>query len=237
LIVGVGNPGAEYEKTRHNVGFMAVDLVRDRYAPDAIPRSRFHGAVIETRLPGEGGADEPAMLLKPLTFMNRSGQSIAEAVRYYKLDPAEDLLVIVDEVQLPVGTIRIRAGGSSGGHNGLANIEQLLGTADYARMRIGIDRPGEHITQRDYVLGRFTDEQKDAVAESLDKAARAAVLWASKGVTAAMNAFNTKPPKPPRKDREAPDAETDRGAHDESEKAARQPEGGAADNHGKAEQP
>ncbi len=236
LIVGLGNPGSEYEKTRHNVGFMAVDLLRDRCAPGAIPKSRFQSAVVEARLPDPDGSDQPALLMKPLTYMNLSGRSVAEAVRFYKLTPAEDVLVIVDEVQLPVGRIRVRADGSAGGHNGLANIEQFLGTNAYARIRIGIDRPGEHITQRDYVLGRFTEDQRPAVDEAVDKAAKAAITWAGRGITAAMNEFNTRPPKPKpaRKEQGATDAE--KNPENTSNETGPGASGEAQGNQGKAEQ-
>src|SRR5262245_61889448 len=131
LIVGLGNPGPEYDDTRHNVGFVVLDRLARRFAPGAIARSKFQGAVIETSL-----GDEKVLLLKPLTYMNRSGQSIAEAVGFYKIDSATDLLVLVDDTALPCGVIRVRGEGSAGGHNGLEDIEQKLGTSQYPRLRI-----------------------------------------------------------------------------------------------------
>jgi len=187
LVVGLGNPGAEYDRTRHNAGFMAIDRLVERHAAGQPARAKFHAAVTEAALPGAG----KALLIKPTTFMNRSGLAVAEAVNFYKLDPAEDLLVIVDDVALPVGAIRLRAAGGDGGHNGLGDICRALATVDYARLRVGIDPPGP-VPQRDYVLRRFTPEQAEAMGPALDRAADAAELWAREGAEAAMNRFNVK---------------------------------------------
>jgi len=189
LIVGLGNPGVEYEKSRHNVGFVVLDRLARRYAPAAIARSRFHGLMIDAPLTEPD--DVRLLLLKPMTYMNRSGTAVGEAMRFYKLDPGSDLLVIVDDVALPCGTIRVRASGSAGGHNGLSHIEQHLGTDHYARLRIGIDSPSE-FPQREYVLGRFRPDQLQAIEPALDRAVDAAVCWAAKGVKTAMNQFNQK---------------------------------------------
>ncbi len=188
LIVGLGNPGAEYERTRHNAGFMAVDRLIDRHAPGAVARSRFHAATYDVSI-RRGGAETRALLLKPTTYMNRSGLTVAEVTRFYKVLPAEDLLVLVDDIALPVGAIRIRAKGGAGGHNGLADIQQKLGGVDYPRLRIGVGDKGRQ-AQRDYVLGRFAPDQLDGLNSSLDKAADAAEAWAFDGVVAAMNEFN-----------------------------------------------
>ena len=134
--------------------------------------------------------------MKPLTYMNRSGGPVSEAVRFYKLNPATDLFVLVDDVALPCGSLRVRAEGSSGGHNGLADIERALGTAAYARCRIGVDPPGV-IPQADYVLGRFTEAQWPPTSAALDRAAQAAEAWAAEGVIVAMNRFNARAPDPP----------------------------------------
>lgn len=184
LIVGLGNPGPEYEGTRHNVGFAVLDRLARRHAPGAIARARFQGATIDTSI-----GEEKILLLKPLTYMNRSGPSVAEAVGFYKLQPRQDVLVIVDDVALPCGSIRIRGDGSAGGHNGLADVEQKLGTSDYPRMRIGIDPPGQ-IPQKDYVLGRFRSDQQTLVEHSLEDAVEAAVCWTQRGLNEAMNRFN-----------------------------------------------
>lgn len=205
MIVGLGNPGSEYARTRHNAGFMALDRLKNRYASGAVARSRFGGLAVEAVLPpsepgrGDGpGAEEKCLLLKPLTYMNLSGQSVGEAVRFYKLDPEQDVLVLVDDVALGLGKVRVRAMGSAGGHNGLADIERVLGTRRYARCRIGIDAPPPGgIRQRDYVLGRFTDEQMaelERAGGGLDRACEASRAWATRGVMCAMDRFNADEP-------------------------------------------
>ena len=186
LIVGLGNPGAQYQMTRHNIGFEVLDRLARRYAPGAIARGRFHGATLDADIDGVR-----AMLLKPMTFMNRSGQSIAEAAGFFKLSASDDLLVIVDDVALPCGQIRLRAEGGAGGHNGLLDVEQKLGTERYARLRIGIDQPGQ-VPQSDYVLGRFRPDQWDLVDSAVNDAVDAAVCWATRGIHEAMNRFNRK---------------------------------------------
>jgi PTH1 family peptidyl-tRNA hydrolase len=191
LIVGLGNPGLEYDRTRHNVGFEAIDRLARRTVDPAnsIAKSRFSGMSLETELRGADGP-EKVLLIKPLTFMNRSGQSVSEAIRFFKLDPTRDLLVIVDDIALPCGAIRLRPDGSAGGHNGLADVEQKLGTNVYARCRIGIDAPGQ-VPQKDYVLGRFRPEQQAPVEEAIEQAVQAALCWVTSGITTAMNRFNT----------------------------------------------
>jgi PTH1 family peptidyl-tRNA hydrolase len=184
LIVGIGNPGPDYDRTRHNVGFEAIDRLSRRIAPGEVARSRFQAGVIETRL-----GDDKVMLLKPLTFVNRSGQTVSEAVRFYKLDPACDLLVLVDDTALPCGRVRVRETGGTGGHNGLRDISAKLGTDRWARVRIGIDGPGE-IPLSSYVLGRFRPDQQDAVDQGIEQAVEAANCWINRGTPAAMNAFN-----------------------------------------------
>jgi PTH1 family peptidyl-tRNA hydrolase len=195
LLVGLGNPGPEYAKTRHNAGFMALDRLAARWAPSEVARSRFGGLAIECAIKGH-----KALLLKPLTFMNRSGQSVVQGLAFYKCDPAADLLVLVDDVALPSGSIRLRPGGSAGGHNGLADIQRALGNDTYPRLRIGIDAKPPVMALHDYVLGRFTDEQLTALAPALDKACDACELFTADGLDAAMNKFNRKddaPPTPP----------------------------------------
>lgn len=184
LIVGLGNPGPKYEGTRHNVGFDVLDRIARRCAGGAVARSRFHGAVIEASV----GA-RTALLLKPATYMNRSGQAVSEAVRFYQLDPSADLLVIVDDTALPCGMIRLRSEGGAGGHNGLADVEQKLATTEYARLRVGIDAAGE-IPQESYVLGRFRPDQRELVEPALEEAVAAGVCWAAEGILEAMNRFN-----------------------------------------------
>lgn len=213
LIVGLGNPGSQYEKTRHNAGFMAVDRLVHRHAPGAPTRSRFHSITVEAPVkprassggwgapkPGESAsavAEERCLFMKPLTFMNRSGLAVAEAVRFFKLNPALDLFVIVDDIYLACGSIRIRGEGGSGGQNGLADIERCLGTTGYPRCRVGIDQP-TFASQSDYVLERFSETQWSLVEPAIERAADAAEVWATGGLNAAMNRFNApdKPPKP-----------------------------------------
>jgi PTH1 family peptidyl-tRNA hydrolase len=185
LIVGIGNPGLEYERTRHNVGFEVLDRLARRLAPGEIARAKFKGAAIQY-----GSGDEKLLMLKPTTYVNCSGEAIGEAVRFYKMTPNEDLLVIVDDTALPCGTIRLRSRGGDGGHNGLNNIARHLGGDDWARLRIGIDPPGS-IPLKDYVLGRFSPDQAAALSPALDQAVGAAECWLTNGVTTAMNRFNT----------------------------------------------
>lgn len=187
LIVGLGNPGPEYERSRHNIGFVVLDHLARRHAPGEVARSRFHAVVIETMFD-----DEKVLLIKPLTFMNRSGLTVSEAVRFYKLDPAADLLVIVDDTALPGGVIRLRPEGGAGGHNGLSDITQKLGGPDYPRLRIGIDAPPENIPLKDYVLGKFRPDQWELVETAAHTAAAAAHHWAAQGATKTMNRFNQK---------------------------------------------
>jgi PTH1 family peptidyl-tRNA hydrolase len=188
LVVGLGNPGPEYDNTRHNVGFEVVDRVARRWADPAasVARNKFSGLLLEAMID-----EEKILLLKPLTFMNLSGQAIVEAVHFYKLSPEDDLLVIVDDTALACGSLRLKPGGGSGGHNGLNDTSQRLGTDKWARLRIGIDPPGD-IPLTNYVLGRFRPEQKILVEPTLDDAADAVAIWARQDLDSAMNQFNRK---------------------------------------------
>ena len=185
LIVGLGNPGKEYERTRHNAGFMVVDRLADRHglATDK-PKSKFHGLVVEGQVMGQ-----KVTLLKPMTYMNRSGRSVGEAATFYKIDP-DDILVVVDDVALDVGRIRLRPNGSAGGHNGLSDIELSLGTRNYARLRIGIDPPGR-VPQRDYVLQRFSPSQVMTLEPTLDRACDCIECWLTTDIDAVMSRFNS----------------------------------------------
>ena len=186
LIVGLGNPGSEYENTRHNAGFMVLDELARRHAGGAVARGRFHAATLECMI-----GHEKVMLAKPTTFMNRSGLSVGEAVRFYKLEPAEDMLVVVDDLYLPLGAIRLRPKGGDGGHNGLADVARAVGGDGYSRLRLGVDSKPQGANQAGYVLGRFTQEQADAMKPALKKAADAVECWVASGITEAMNRFNT----------------------------------------------
>ncbi len=191
LIVGLGNPDKRYEHTRHNAGFMVVDRLRTRHAPSERPRARFAADTIEARI-----AADRCLLLKPMTYMNRSGQSVRQAVAFYKIDPADDLLVVCDDLALPVGHIRLRARGGTGGHNGLADISRALGSDTYCRLRVGIGAKPPHMDQADYVLSRFTPEETPDLERALDTAADAAEVFIADGITAAMNRFNQKITQP-----------------------------------------
>jgi PTH1 family peptidyl-tRNA hydrolase len=182
LIVGLGNPGEEYRDTRHNVGFQVLDrLAADaglRFAPDRL------ADLAELRHKGR-----TFLLIKPGTFMNLSGR----AVRYWmerENIPADRVLVITDDIALPFGTIRIRAKGGAGGHNGLTSIIDALGTEDFPRLRVGIGNDFPKGGQSDYVLGPWTSEERKALPERLDLAAKAVLHFGLRGVAEAMNAFN-----------------------------------------------
>ncbi len=202
LIVGLGNPGASYDKTRHNVGFMVADALAARHGSGRTPRSRFNAVTLDLVI-----GTEKAMLMKPTTFMNLSGKSVGEAVRFFKLDPGEDLIVLVDDIALPTGHVRVRERGGSGGHNGLGDIDRVLGGEDYARVRVGVGAVPRLMNQADWVLSRFMDEERADVDRGVARAADATEVIVRDGVTRAMNEFNTrlakpgaekdKPPKPP----------------------------------------
>jgi peptidyl-tRNA hydrolase, PTH1 family len=197
LVVGLGNPGAEFIGTRHNVGWEAVDEMaqrlgwisrRDEF--NRVARTKFEGLALDG--PVGGSSMEKLLLLKPTTFMNLSGRSVQAAMAFHQLSPA-DVMVVLDDLALPAGKIRIRAGGSSGGHNGLKDIERALGTTEYPRLRIGIDAAPPRIPGRDYVLGRFTEEQRKLVTPALARSVDAMLTWIEKGIEAAMTAHNGEP--------------------------------------------
>lgn len=182
LIVGLGNPGPKYADTRHNVGFEVADALADRLR---ISLSREYDALV-----GWGQHKNRRIgLAKPQTYMNRSGDPVAALVNAYDLSPG-DLLVVVDDLNLDVGQLRLRPGGSSGGHNGLAHIEQRLGTSAYPRLRIGIGSDYPHGAQADYVLSPFSAQQRDVIDDTLIDACNAALTAVRDGVDAAMNRFN-----------------------------------------------
>jgi PTH1 family peptidyl-tRNA hydrolase len=168
LVVGLGNPGREYVGTRHNVGFEVVDKLAGKFGLSA--KSKFDGLAFDG-LVGE----EKVVLLKPQIFMNLSGRSVQSAASFYQLAPG-DLMIVLDDLALPCGKIRIRPGGSSGGHNGLRDIERMLATIEYPRLRLGIDAPPPPMAGKDYVLGRFTDEQRKRIDPAIDRAADGAAM-------------------------------------------------------------
>lgn len=186
IIAGLGNPKKEYENTRHNVGFDAIDVLAQKYDIRVIERK--HKALV-----GRGYIDgEKVVLVKPQTFMNLSGESIREVIDYYKVDPESGLVVICDDINLEPGQLRIRKKGSAGGHNGLKNIIAHLGTESFQRIRMGVGGKPEGADLADYVLGHFGAAEKKLMAECAKEAAEAAVVIMKDGADAAMNRFNQK---------------------------------------------
>lgn len=186
VVVGLGNPGQEYRRTRHNVGFAVVDELARRHA-NTSPQRKFDAESVEIFL-----GDQKVLLLEPLTYMNLSGRSVGAAVDFYKL-PLEDLLIICDDLNLEPGRLRLRADGSAGGQNGLKDIFRRLGTDEVPRLRIGIGRPPGKMTATDYVLGAFTDREREEFDAVVARAADGVEQWVREGIVAAMNAVNTKP--------------------------------------------
>tara|TARA_R110001592_G_scaffold36378_2_gene122444 strand:- start:886 stop:1449 length:564 start_codon:yes stop_codon:yes gene_type:complete len=183
IIAGLGNPGSAYKNTRHNLGFMVLDKIAEALGV-AFDRDKHQGLMAQASYRGE-----KLLLVKPQTFMNRSGDCIARTSKNAIYDPA-DLLVVVDDIHLPLGKIRLRAGGSAGGHNGLKSVNERFGSPDYHRMRMGVGDDRKNSDLADHVLAKFLPEERVAVTESLDRGAEAALLWSKDGITAAMNAFN-----------------------------------------------
>ncbi|MBJ8112465.1 aminoacyl-tRNA hydrolase [Bacillus cereus group sp. N6] len=184
LIVGLGNPGREYELTRHNIGFMAIDELAKRWNI-SLNEQKFKGVF------GAGFVNgEKVILLKPLTYMNLSGESIRPLMDYYKID-VEDFVVLYDDLDIPVGKLRLRMKGSAGGHNGVKSTISHLGTQEFQRIRMGIDRPKNGMKVVDYVLGRFTSEEIPDVSYSIEKAADACEEWLNKPFLQIMNTFNS----------------------------------------------
>ena len=182
MVVGLGNPGDEYVGTRHNVGFCVIDSLAELLKIE-VGKKKF-GAIF-----GQGEfADKKLILLKPWQFMNRSGQAIATAMGFYKLD-ASDLLVITDDMALLPGRIRIRAKGSTGGHKGLADVIEKLGTESIGRLRIGIGQSNKEAAE-DFVLDKPTEQEKLLLDEAIMRAREAIICWIENGIEAAMNKFN-----------------------------------------------
>jgi PTH1 family peptidyl-tRNA hydrolase len=181
LIVGLGNPGGKYRGTRHNIGFAVVDELARRQSVD------FDASPVEALIAKVRGA-EPVLLAKPLTFMNASGQAVGDLARYFKVESA-DLLIVVDEVQLPLGKLRARARGSAGGHNGLKSLIAHLGE-EFARLRVGVGRGDMRRDLADHVLARFEVEEAVEVGRMTTRAADASEMFVTSGIEAVMNAYN-----------------------------------------------
>lgn len=186
IIAGLGNPGKEYENTRHNVGFDVIDALAEKYNISVLELK--HKAMI-----GKGYIEgQKVVLVKPLTFMNLSGESIRPIVDYYKVNAEQELIVISDDISLPPGQLRVRKKGSAGGHNGLKNIIKLLGSENFQRVRMGVGEKPKNYDLADWVLGHFNKEERKAVDEAARKAVRAVEMMMNDDVDAAMNEFNRK---------------------------------------------
>ena len=184
LIVGLGNPGSEYRETRHNAGFMVADVLVTRWRVEDQWREKFDALQIKTTV-----ADVPVILTKPLTFMNLSGRSVAATAGFFKIEPA-DILVVTDDVALPLGRLRARRDGGAGGHNGLKSIIEQLGTQAFPRMRVGVGRGNGDRDLANHVLGRFDASERDTVSAAVLRAAEAAEMFISDGIERVMNSFN-----------------------------------------------
>jgi len=181
VVVGLGNPGGRYTGTRHNVGFAVIDLLAEGPRAGKF-QSRFQAQVAEL-------VEEPhkVLLVKPETFMNLSGRAVRQIVDFYQVEPA-DLLVVCDDINLPLGKLRARARGTHGGHNGLRDIQNHLGTTEYARLRVGVGAPAEDAVG--HVLGRFSAAERAVMGDAVARAAQAVGVWVHRGIEACMNEYN-----------------------------------------------
>jgi PTH1 family peptidyl-tRNA hydrolase len=191
LIVGLGNPGPEYNRTRHNVGFKVVDEIARRHGA-SFDTSPVDAEMAKVWNLGEGGT----LLAKPVTFMNLSGRAVGDLLRYFKLE-LPDLLVITDDVNLAVGRLRARMRGSEGGHNGLRNIIEQLGTNEFARLRIGVGRGDTRRDLADHVLARFEPEEQGEIERAIARAGDAGEMFSTDGILKVMNTFNPGEPESP----------------------------------------
>lgn len=186
LIVGLGNPGKQYENTRHNVGFDVIDALADKYNISVTEKK--HKALC-----GKGAIEGiKVVLAKPQTYMNLSGESVAELLNYYKLNPEEDMLIAYDDISLAPGNIRIRAKGSAGGHNGIKNIIAMTGTQNFMRIKVGVGEKPKGWDLADYVMGHFDKNDREILNDAIKDAMSAAYLMASGNIDKAMNDYNSK---------------------------------------------
>ena len=185
LIVGLGNPGPRYRGTVHNVGFDVVDAVAGRRGVS------FEAAPADALMARLRDVDGGALLVKPLTFMNVSGEAVGALQRYFRI-PVEDMLVVVDDISLPAGRLRVRRSGSAGGHNGLKSIIGALGSQEFARVRVGVGGGEPRRDLADHVLGRFAADERPIIAEAVTRTADAAELFLAEGIAPVMNRFNRK---------------------------------------------
>jgi PTH1 family peptidyl-tRNA hydrolase len=182
VVVGLGNPGGRYAGTRHNVGYAAIDSLARSPGVERF-QNRFQAQIAESRQ-----GETKVLLVKPETFMNLSGRCVRQVIDFYQLE-VPDLLVICDDVNLPLGKIRLRQRGTHGGHNGLRDIQAHLGTNEYSRLRLGVDLPGGS-DMVDYVLGRFRPSEQAVMDEAIEKAAQAVTVWVERGIDVCMNQYN-----------------------------------------------
>lgn len=186
VIVGLGNPGKKYEKTRHNIGFNVIDAMADKY--NIRVKERKHQALV-----GSGFIEgQKVMLVKPTTYMNKSGDSVSDVLDYYKLDPELELIVIYDDISLEPGNIRIRKKGSAGGHNGIKDIIAMIDTQNFMRVKVGVGEKPAGWDLADYVMGSFSQDDKGKIDEAIQDAISAAVLMMQGQVDKAMNNYNAK---------------------------------------------
>ncbi|MBM4765311.1 aminoacyl-tRNA hydrolase [Bacillus sp. B15-48] len=183
LIVGLGNPGKQYEKTRHNIGFEVIDVLSERFEIP-LSQAKFKGIFGAGFVKGE-----KVILLKPLTYMNLSGEAVGAVMNYYDIE-LKNLLVIYDELDLPTGRIRLRQKGSAGGHNGMKSIISHTGSQEFKRIRVGISRPQNGMSISDYVLGRFSQEEQLDMQEAVKNAADACESWFDMSFLQVMNKYN-----------------------------------------------
>ena len=206
LFVGLGNPGPEYEATRHNAGFWWIDALARRWGTQLQPERAYQGLVARVNSPAG-----PVWLLEPMTYMNRSGVSVAGLARFYKIEPSQ-ILVVHDELDLPPGQAKLKQGGSAAGHNGLKDILGMLGAADFWRLRLGIGHPGVKAEVVNYVLKKPSPDDRDAIERSIDKSLDAVDLLRAGEMAQALARIHAQPPrpKPAKPPRPAPaDAQTD----------------------------
>ena len=198
LFVGLGNPGPEYEATRHNAGFWWLQALADKLGARLQPERSYHGLAARVNLPGG-----PVWLLEPLTYMNRSGQAVGPLARFFKIPP-QDILVVHDELDLLPGQARLKFGGSTAGHNGLKDIQAALGSADFWRLRLGIGHPGVKAEVADYVLRKPAPDQREALHEAIEQSLKASDLFIAGEMERALAAIHAKPPRPKPPRREPP---------------------------------
>jgi PTH1 family peptidyl-tRNA hydrolase len=198
LFVGLGNPGSEYETTRHNAGFWWVDALAAQWNVRLVPERAYQGLVARVARPG---VDGPVWLLEPMTYMNRSGVSVAGLARFFKIAP-EQILVVHDELDLLPGQAKLKLGGSAAGHNGLKDVHGLLGTPDFWRLRLGIGHPGVKAEVPNYVLKRPSAEHREAIAKASEQSLRAVDAMLAGLMDRALQIVHAQPPrpKPPRRD-------------------------------------